>query len=101
MIGLALPLLAGSLGLDVALISVNTFGSGAAIAVGLLTILAALTMWIVVGLINRIRRNAEPPSECEATSLNEKIETLLTEARVILPGGPGAARLSVRGDVDG
>jgi Family of unknown function (DUF6328) len=86
MIALALPLLAGSLGLDVALISARTIGNAAAIAGGVFTVLAASTVWIVMGLINRSRRSAETHSKREPTSLNEKIQTLLTEARVILPG---------------
>jgi hypothetical protein len=86
MISLALPLLAGSLGLDVALVSTRTIGSTPAIIVGIVTTAAALTMWIVMGLMNRNRQNTEEAFTRESTSLSEKIETLLTEARVILPG---------------
>jgi hypothetical protein len=86
MIGLALPLLAGSLGLDLALISVRTIGDEAAIAVGAATILAASTLWIVMGLINRNQPKAKSIPKRETAPLSEKIETLLTEARVILPG---------------
>jgi hypothetical protein len=86
MIALALPLLAGSLGLDVALISVRTIGDAAAIAIGLATLFAAVIIWIGIALMNRTRTADEVLPELEASSLNEKIQTLLTEARVILPG---------------
>jgi hypothetical protein len=86
MIVLALPLLAGSLGLDVALINARTIGDTAAAVGGAITLLAALTVWIVMGLINRNWRRAETNPKREPASLSEKIQTLLTEARVILPG---------------
>jgi hypothetical protein len=86
MIALALPLLAGSLGLDVALISARTIGEGAAMAMGATIILAAFATWIGIGLMNRNWVADGAPSIQEASSLSEKIQTLLTEARVILPG---------------
>jgi hypothetical protein len=86
MIAVALPLLAGSLGLDIALISARTIGNGAAIALGLAMILAAIVTWIGIGLMNRNQTVDRQPSKREASSLSEKIQTLLTEARVILPG---------------
>ncbi|MDB5396910.1 MAG: putative rane protein [Rhodospirillales bacterium] len=92
MIGTALPFLAVSFGLDLALISARTVGNRVAIAIGIGTILTALTLWIIMGLLNRHqaanrRQGAgRTASKREASSLEEKIETLTTEARVILPG---------------
>jgi len=84
-IGAALPLFACSLGLDVALVSVSTIGAGGAAAVGGGIFLIALTMWVAMGILNHRDGNEAHPRQ-EASSLQEKIETLLTEARVILPG---------------
>jgi hypothetical protein len=86
MIILALPLLAGSLGLDIALVSVRAIGNSAAVALGGTTVIAASTFWIVMGLINRKRHSTDSNPKREIASLSEKIQTLLTEARVILPG---------------
>jgi hypothetical protein len=86
MIGLALPLLAGSLGLEIALVSARTMGDAGAVALGAVATLVASILWIAMGLINRNQPKAKSAAKCEATPLDEKIRTLLTEARVILPG---------------
>ena len=85
-IGLALPLLALSLGLDIALISVRVIGAGAAAAAGLITLVLGISMWIAMGLFNRRIDQPEPAQGQRDSPLKEKIQTLLTESRVILPG---------------
>jgi len=85
MIAMALPLIAISLGLDVALISARHVGVAVSVSLAGGTILAGLALWVGMGILNRHQSPARR-SERESSSLNEKIETLLTEARVILPG---------------
>jgi hypothetical protein len=84
-IDVALPLLAGSLGLDIALISVRTIGSAAAIALGALIVVLALGFWVGMGIAHR-RGDGDRMNKREKSSIEEKIQTLLTESRVILPG---------------
>jgi hypothetical protein len=84
-IDVALPLLAGSLGLDIALSSVRTVGNAAAIALGALVVVLALGSWVGMGIANR-REEGPRTTKREKSSLEEKIQTLLTESRVILPG---------------
>jgi putative Mn2+ efflux pump MntP len=84
-IGVALPLLAGSLGLDIALISVRTIENAAAITLGALVVLLALGFWVGMGIAHR-REEGPSMNTREKSSLEEKIQTLLTESRVILPG---------------
>lgn len=104
-IGIALPLLALSLGLDVALISVRTIGGPAAVAVGFVTLFLALLMWVVMGISNRPAKHGEATPDHRPAPLAEKIQTLLTESRVILPGAQAllgfqfAAMLSEKFDV--
>ena len=84
-IDVALPLLAGSLGLDIALTSVRIVGNAAAIALGVLVLLLALGFWVGMGIAHR-RGDRVRTNKREKSSLEEKIQTLLTESRVILPG---------------
>lgn len=84
-IDIALPLLAGSLGLDIALISVRITGNAVAIALGALVVLLALGFWVGMGIAHR-RGEGPSMNTREKSSLEEKIQTLLTESRVILPG---------------
>ena len=85
-IGTALPLLAGSLGLDIALNSARVIGSRAAMALGVVVVLFALGLWVGTGIANRREGASSHMNKHERSSLEEKIQTLLTESRVILPG---------------
>jgi hypothetical protein len=84
-IDVVLPLLAGSLGLDIALISVRIIGNAAAIALGVLVVLLALGFWVGMGIAHR-RGDGVRTNKRVKSSIEEKIQTLLTESRVILPG---------------
>jgi hypothetical protein len=90
---LALFPFALALGLDVFLAAERVFGSAGAAAAGSLTALIAFSLWY--GMPRRRRRTAgqferamteNQRGERPATPLHAKIEQLLTEARVILPG---------------
>ena len=85
-IGIALALLAGSLGLDIALNSGKVIGNSAAAALGVGVVLLALGLWVGVGIANRREGASSHMNKHERSSLEEKIQTLLTESRVILPG---------------
>jgi len=84
-VDVVLPLLAGSLGLDIALISVRIIGNAGAIALGVLFVLLALGFWVAIGVAHR-HVDGGRMNKREKSSLEDKIQTLLTESRVILPG---------------
>jgi hypothetical protein len=86
MIAAALPLLACALGIDLAFISEKEVGSVAALLLGSGFIVGALTLWIIMGVINRMQQPGKPAINRQTASVGDKIQTLLTEARVILPG---------------
>jgi Family of unknown function (DUF6328) len=83
----ALALLAAALGLDLFIVVQRPMGLMAAIAMGAVFTLAALVGWFGPEYLWR-RRNAMPekPEKHEDTPLDQKIEQMLTEARVVLPG---------------
>jgi hypothetical protein len=76
-----------SLGLDLFIVVDHLFGrvAGAMVGGGLFVIAALL--WFVIGLILRSSLRVPPMSEKEEqTTLATRIEQMLTEARVIVPG---------------
>jgi hypothetical protein len=76
-----------SLGLDVFIVFDHVFNSSAAaIAGGVFCVLAALC-WFVIGFVLRfsLKVSAMPEKE-EPTPLPTRIDQMLTEARVIIPG---------------
>ena len=79
-----------ALGADLVIVLERTLGLGAAAAVAAVMISVAFTAWYASGLVLRQVRNEEVkqvnPSAVEKTDLVTKIEQMLTEARVILPG---------------
>jgi len=86
MIATALPLLACGLGIDLAFISERQAGSALALILAAGFVAFALALWIIMGVLNRKGQPAKPPVNRQTASLSDKIQTLLTEARVILPG---------------
>jgi hypothetical protein len=90
-----LPLALG-LGTAAFVIFEHLFGHAASLAVGTLFTAVALALWYGVGRVLRhnragrlvaSRRDKMMPSESARTALPTKIEQMLTEARVIIPGG--------------
>ncbi len=84
-IALALPLIAGSLALDLAAVTESAAGRTAALILALAVIAVAAMLWLALGMLARKEIDVNESFHEKAT-LQEKIETLLTEARVILPG---------------
>jgi hypothetical protein len=76
-----------SLGLDFYIVFDHLFGRiFAAVAGGAFCALAAF-LWFGVGLVRRVRCKVTiPPEKEEETDLSTRIEQMLTEARVIVPG---------------
>jgi hypothetical protein len=86
-VGLALLPFAISLALGVYLIFDRVFGARAGLIAGVLCGVLAVLSWYGLEFGLRERMRAEPmPSGERATPLPQKIEQMLTEARVILPG---------------
>jgi hypothetical protein len=86
--GLALLPFGMSLGLDIFVVFGHVLGTDVAVVAGVLFCGVAALLWLIFGLILRIRLVGVPAmTEKEApTSLSTRIEQMLTEARVILPG---------------
>jgi hypothetical protein len=84
--GTALVPFALALGCNVYVVFARYWGS-AAIAAGLAATALALAMWFGLGrVLRRFAPHRETAVNDEATPLHEKIDQMLTEARVILPG---------------
>jgi hypothetical protein len=87
---LALLLFAVVLGCDGFVVTDFFLGDFIATAGGVGAFLIALSMWFVLGRI--LRRGSTPPASLprfEDTPIHEKIEQMLTEAWVVLPGATG------------
>jgi hypothetical protein len=87
---LALLFFAVVLGCDGFVVCEYFLGGTVALIVGVSAFLIALSMWFVLGRI--LRRRVTPPGNLprfEDTPLHEKIEQMLTEAWVVLPGATG------------
>ncbi|MBV9992764.1 MAG: hypothetical protein JOZ72_15900 [Alphaproteobacteria bacterium] len=84
--GAALLPFALALGLDVFVVFQRSAGN-AAIAAGIAAAGLALFLWYGLGrMLRPLATDKEPPLRDEPTALHEKIDQMLTEARVILPG---------------
>ena len=85
---IALLLFAASLGCDLVVVLGADFGDTASVAVGLIMLALAAGLWFVLALVLRRKRNEEVPMDVHREKLGvaTKIEQMLTEARVILPG---------------
>ncbi|CAO4144691.1 DUF6328 family protein [Methylorubrum aminovorans] len=90
--GLSLAPFAMALGADLFLAAEPVLGPGPAVTVGLATCVLALLFWYGLetakarGVGERERAMTRREPESEHTSLETKVEQMLTEARVILPG---------------
>jgi hypothetical protein len=86
----ALILLIAALGIDVFIVSHTMLGTVAAATHGSLTSLTAIGFWYVFGFVaggfGKKRPAHEESPRAAPTSLNDKIDHALTEARVVLPG---------------
>lgn len=84
----ALLLFAASLGCDLVVVLGAAFGTVTSIAAGLIMGTLAAGIWFALALALRQKRNEEMPMDVhrEKLSVTTKIEQMLTEARVILPG---------------
>src|SRR5262245_2926575 len=84
--GLALLPFALSIGLDLYIIFEPITGRGLAVAAGLSFFILAGAFWYGLGFLLQPHRVKPMPSQPSATPLSTKIENMLREARVILPG---------------
>jgi hypothetical protein len=85
--GLALLPFGMSLGLDIFVVFGHVLGTDVAVVAGVLFCGVAALLWLIFGFILRIRLGVPAMTEKEApTSLSTRIEQMLTEARVIVPG---------------
>jgi magnesium-transporting ATPase (P-type) len=80
-----LPFLA-SLGLTLFIVFERIFGEGVAAAAGIASAALAGFLWFGLGWLIGNRRRQTMAEEPAATPLSTKIEQMLTEARVIIPG---------------
>ncbi|WP_395018831.1 DUF6328 family protein [Dongia sp.] len=85
---LALLLFAASLGCDLVVVLSADFGTAIGLAAGAIMVALSLAIWFALAWVLRRRRNKEKPMDLhrETLSVTTKIEQMLTEARVILPG---------------
>jgi len=85
--GIALLPLGISLGLDIYVVFEHVFNIDAAMIAGGSFCALAMLLWFVVGFSLRLRLKVSAMCEKEEpTSLSTRIEQMLTEARVIVPG---------------
>lgn len=63
------------------------FGRAIGVAAGTILTVIALTLLYGLGFVLRGKRDMSTPDRESATSLRSRIEQMLTEARVIIPGG--------------
>ena len=85
----ALLLFATSLGCDLVVVLGAGLGGASSIISGLIMVVLAMGVWFALALILKGRRERKGPMEemhHEKLGVTTKIEQMLTEARVILPG---------------
>ena len=87
---IALLLFAASLGCDLVIVLGADFGAAASVATGVAMMAVAVGAWFVLALVLRRKRDKEEQMvdrpRHERLDLTTKIEQMMTEARVILPG---------------
>jgi hypothetical protein len=86
---LALLPLAAAIGCDVLEATIEPFGRSLSMTLAVVTFLLATCAWYALGLILRLSGIVSPmvnDMQQTTTPLHSKIEEMLTEARVILPG---------------
>jgi hypothetical protein len=76
-----------SLGLDFYIVFDHLFGRISAVVAGGAFCALAAVLWFGIGVVRRVRYKVTvPPEKEEETPLSTRIEQMLTEARVIVPG---------------
>ena len=95
-LGVALLPFATGLGLDVFVAVEQVAGSGAGIASGIIAFMFAILFWYGLAWVQKseksyrrheeVMRRVEKDSEAQEAELKDKIEFVITEARVVLPG---------------
>jgi hypothetical protein len=83
--GLALLPMALSLGTDLSIVLSYRFDAGAGVTVGFVAFALALVLWYGAEVLLRRSDKGEPVMD-EHTSVDVRVEHMLTEARVLLPG---------------
>lgn len=83
--GLALLPMGLGLGTDLSLVLTYRFGAGVGVTVGLVASALALVLWYGAEFLLRRSDKGEPVVD-ERTSIDVRVEHMLTEARVLLPG---------------
>jgi len=83
--GLALLPMGLSLGTDLSIVLNYRFGAGVGVTVGLVASALALVLWYGPEVLLRRPDKGEPVMH-EHTSIDVRVEHMLTEARVLLPG---------------
>ena len=89
-----LPLTLG-LGAAIFVTFEHLFSRSVGIAAGASFAIVALLLLYGLGLAMRKKKGQPMQDQATDVSLKSRIEQMLTEARVIVPGAPGAARLPV------
>src|SRR5262249_17965509 len=84
--GRAMLVFAVTLGLDVFIASSLIVGSAWAAAIGGALLMVALMLWFGLEFIRREKHSMSYANGCEQTPLATRIDQMLTEARVMLPG---------------
>jgi PncC family amidohydrolase len=75
-----------ALGLDVFMAIERTFGVGAGVGLGASFFILAITFWYVLEFAIRENKPMRERHDGTGTPLSAKVEQMLTEARVIIPG---------------
>ena len=83
---LALFPLATALGLDVFMAIERTFGAGAGVGAGVSFFILAIIFWYVLEFAIRENKPMRERHDGKRTPLSAKVEQMLIEARVIIPG---------------
>jgi hypothetical protein len=85
---LSLATYAAAIGCDVFLVAENYFGGHLALLGAMLAAVIALAIWFLLGkgVNHLIKERRQKMPERKEPELHEKIDQMLTEARVILPG---------------
>jgi hypothetical protein len=86
MLTLALPPFALAIGANVVLTTDATLGPAWALAAGALAAGGALFAWFGTQMMTRREKPRPPRGDDEGVPLKEKIDELLTESRIVLPG---------------
>jgi Family of unknown function (DUF6328) len=86
MAGAALLPFAISLGIDHYTVFEHLFGPAAGYSAGTAFLILALVFWYGLEYLKRAKETPMSGPKTEATSLSTKIEEMLTEARLVLPG---------------